>query len=183
MSSHDHSFVVPAYGDSPHLEACLRSLAAQEEASPVIIATPTPSEEMSRLARRYGATLEINPERNGIGADWNFALASASTAWVTIAHQDDIYLPGFSAATMQAADSDPDAVLVFTGYEELVDGTARRDTMLLRIKKVLLELGFAGVNRAHSRFFKTNTLRFGCAIPCPAVTLNVVKRPSAFARI
>ena len=173
MRSHDHSFVVPAYGDPPHLEACLQSLATQDAASTIVVATSTPNQSISRLADRYGAVLRINPERNGIGADWNFALASAPTGWVTIAHQDDIYLPGFSAATMQAANSSPDAVLVFTGYEELVGATTRRDTTLLRIKNALLELGFTGGNHARSRFFKTNALRFGCAIPCPAVTLNV----------
>lgn len=173
MSTPEHCFVVPAYGDSPHLEACLRSLAAQDYATRVVITTPTPSDRMARLADAHGARLHVNPIRGGIGADWNFALDHAEAPWVTIAHQDDIYLPTFAARTMQAVAANPDAVLAFTGYAEQVEERVRADSTLLRIKRGLLESGFAGGSRAASRFAKTNVLRFGCAIPCPAVTLNV----------
>lgn len=176
----NHSFVVPAYGESPHLEACLRSLAAQERPTSIIVATPTPSPRIEALAAAYGAELRVNERGGGIGIDWNFALSCASTRWVTIAHQDDVYLPRFTAATLDAAERHPDASLVFTGYaERTVDGI-RVDTTLLRIKRALLELGFLGGSRAGTRFFKTNTLRFGCAIPCPAVTIDQARNRLRF---
>ena len=81
-----HSFVVPAYGRSPYLEACLESLAAQVRKSPVIVTTPSPYPGLEALAARYGASLVVNPAGGGIGRDWNFALAQATTPWVTIAH-------------------------------------------------------------------------------------------------
>lgn len=173
MTDTSHSFVIPAYGDSPHLEACLASLTAQSDRSGIVIATPTPSVRLRELSEAFDARLCVNESGRGIGADWNFALSCARTPWVTIAHQDDVYLPGFVVATMAAARATHDASLVFTGYEELVDTTTRRDTTLLRLKRILLELGFVGGNVARNRFFKTNALRFGCAIPCPSVTLNL----------
>lgn len=173
MTYQQHSFVIPAYGDSPHLEACLQSLVSQRSRSRIVIATPTPSDAMSTLAKAYDAELCINRAKHGIGADWNFALSCAKTPWVTLAHQDDIYGPDFASSTMDAALGSSGALLVFTDYEELVGTTVRRDTALLRIKRVLLELGFLGGQSARLRFFKTNVLRFGCAIPCPSVTLNV----------
>lgn len=175
MTTADHCFVIPAYGDSPHLEACLQSLAAQQHPSRVVIATPTPSAHIAGLAEKYGAELRVNPAGGGIGIDWNFALDHAVAPWVTIAHQDDLYLPGFVARTMQAVAANPDATLAFTGYEEQVGDAVRGDTTLLRIKRALLEGGFMGGSRAASRFAKTNVLRFGCAIACPSVSLNLAR--------
>jgi hypothetical protein len=175
-----HSFVVPAYGESPHLAECLRSLADQELPSPFLVATSTPNAHIARLAQRFGAPLHVNSQGGGIGIDWNFALSCATSRWVTIAHQDDVYLPRFAAASVEATQRHPDASLVFTRYAERVGDTVRRTTTLLRIKHALLELGFLGGERAASRFFKTNALRFGCAIPCPAVTINMASGPLRF---
>ncbi len=173
QTSSDHCFVVPAYGESPHLSACLQSLARQEAASPVLVATSTPNRHIAALAERHGATLHVNPVAGGgIGADWNFALGVAPTRWVTLAHQDDVYLPGFAGRTLAALRRHPGALLAFCDYGELELDRERPVSTLLRIKRVLLELGFLGGERARQRFFKTNALRFGCAIPCPAVTLD-----------
>jgi hypothetical protein len=43
---------------------------------------------------------------------------------------------------------------------------------LLLIKRSLLELGFLGRSRSASTFLKMNALRFGCAICCPAATID-----------
>jgi len=173
-SASDHCFVVPAYGESPHLEACLRSLAAQVDQSPMVVATSTPNAHIAGLARRYGAKVAENPAPGrGIGADWNFALESAPSRWVTLAHQDDVYLPDFVRRTRQALSSHPDAALVFTDYRE-IEGTGQRPrSPLLGIKRLLLELAFLGSDHASSRFFKINSLRFGCAIPCPSATIDL----------
>lgn len=172
IASADHCFVVPAYGESAYLETCLRSLAEQTLRSPIVVATSTPNAHVAMLAERHGARLAVNPVRGGIGTDWNFALESAGARWITLAHQDDVYLPTFAEKTLVALARHPDAVLAFCRYGEL-DGTRLRPpSTLIRIKNVLLELGFLGGRRATTRFSKTNVLRFGCAIPCPAVTLD-----------
>lgn len=168
----DHCFVVPAHGESPHLDDCLASLAAQSLPTSVVVATSTPNAHIEAAAMRHGVPLRINPRREGIGADWNFALDCASARWVTIAHQDDVYLPDFARVTLDALARHPDAVLAFTGYGELEGSVPRPPGTLVRIKRLLLELGFLGTSTASTRFFKTNALRFGCAIPCPAVTLD-----------
>src|SRR5258706_16305485 len=73
LSSDDHAFVVPAYGNSPFLGACLRSLRGQSAPSPVVVATSTPSEALSAVAAAFDAPVLVNPRREGIAADWNFA--------------------------------------------------------------------------------------------------------------
>src|SRR5690606_17816967 len=73
-----HSFVVPAYGVSPHLRDCLASLRAQTVQSPVVIATSTPSPALEKIAAEFGADLAVHGPNAGIGRDWNFALSQAT---------------------------------------------------------------------------------------------------------
>ena len=164
--------MVPAYRESPYLGDCLASLRAQTRPTRIVVTTATPNAHIATLAARFDARLVVNPVQAGIGHDWNFALDAAESEWVTLAHQDDVYLPDFLEQTLHAIEANPDAVLVLTDYSELEGDSPRPRSTLLRIKRFLLELGFLGGARAARRFFKTNTLRFGCAIPCPAVTLR-----------
>lgn len=168
----DHSFVVPVYGRSPHLVDCLTSLRSQSVHSPIVLASSTPFDGLDDIAETHGAKLVLHGPNRGIGRDWNAAVDAAETAWVTIAHQDDVYLPDFSAEVTGAIAANPDANLVFTDYAELYDDRPRIGTPMLRIKKALLELGFLGRARITRTGPKKRLLRFGCPIPCPAVTLN-----------
>ena len=168
----DHSFVVPVYGRSPHLADCLTSLQSQSVRSPIVLASSTPFDGLDDIAETHGAKLVLHGPNRGIGRDWNAAMDAAETAWVTVAHQDDIYLPEFAAEVMAAITADPGASLVFTDYAELYGGGLRIGTPMLRVKKALLELGFLGRSRITRTGSKKRLLRFGCPIPCPAVTLN-----------
>lgn len=175
-----HSFVVPAYGRSSYLEACLQSLAAQSVPSDLIVSTSTPCEEVKELADRYHARLYVHSPNRGIAHDWNMAVAQANTEWVTLAHQDDIYYPDFTARTLTATARHPDAFLAFTNYEEILGEERRPSSKLLIVKKALLELGFFGRTYISKRISKINCLRFGCAIPCPTVTINRAQAPFHF---
>ncbi len=121
----------------------------------------------------YGARLVVHSPNAGIGRDWNHALSVADTRWVTIAHQDDIYLPTFGAESCAAITRNPNSCLVMTGYGELVDGNPRLLTPMLAIKRLLQKIGFTRREAIASGFAKRNLLRFGCAIPCPSVTLRL----------
>jgi glycosyltransferase involved in cell wall biosynthesis len=168
-----HSFVVPAYGFSPHLADCLASLKAQTLAgSQIVVVTSTPSSELAELVSQWGLPLVAHEGPRGIAHDWNAALEQASGDWITIAHQDDIYHPRFCEATLSALEAADDALLAFTDYQELAETGPRKRSTLLKIKRVLLELGFLGRSVARSRFARVNALRFGCAVPCPAVTMR-----------
>ena len=48
-----HTFVICAYGESPYLEACIRSLLSQTEKSRILCATSTPGPWLRRLLDRY----------------------------------------------------------------------------------------------------------------------------------
>jgi glycosyltransferase involved in cell wall biosynthesis len=168
-----HTFVVPAYGHSPHLRDCLASLRSQTVPSRIVIATSTPFDGLEALAGEFGAGLASHAPNAGIGRDWNFALEQAQTPWVTLAHQDDLYLPEFTQRTMAITSSRPDIVLVLTDYGEWFDGRLRNTTPMLMIKRLLLELGFLGRSSISQKSAKLRLLRFGCPIPCPSVTLKM----------
>lgn len=165
-----HTFVVPSYGQSPYLRECLQSLRDQTRPSAIVIATSTPHDGLEDTAAEFGARLATHTPNAGIGRDWNFALAQARTPWVTIAHQDDVYLPTFAEKTLTRASAD--TALVMTGYAELLDGAIRAASPMLAIKRLLLELAFLGRTGIRHRGAKLRLLRFGCPIPCPSVTLN-----------
>lgn len=182
MGQGRHSFLIPAYGRSPYLADCLRSLRAQTVPSPIVLSTSTPHEGLGELVDAFGAELFVHGPNGGIARDWNAALAQARTPWVTIAHQDDVYLPDFTRRTLALADRRDDAVLVATGYGELLEpsGQVRTWSAMLAIKRVLMELGFLGRSGVRSPQGKLRLLRFGCPIPCPSVSLHVAKAPLRF---
>jgi glycosyltransferase involved in cell wall biosynthesis len=181
MSAPRHQFVVPAYGQSPYLRDCLRSLAEQLEPSPILLSTSTPFDGLESMAREFGAELHVHGPNRGIVHDWNEGMSRSSATWVTIAHQDDLYLPAFSQTVMAAAEAVPDPILVFTDYAEILEsGRIRRNTRLLKIKQLLLQVGFLGRTAIRDRWSKLNTLRFGTPIPCPSVTLRTGPQFPAF---
>ncbi len=167
-----HAFVVPAYGESPHLRDCLDSLRAQELPTTIFISTSTPSPWLASVAREAGATLVEHGPNRGIGHDWNQAVAASQAEWVTLAHQDDVYLPHFARATMRCVERHPAADLVMTGYGELAGDHVRAWTPMLAVKRLLEEQAFLGREALTRRRAKRRLLAFGCAIPCPAVTLR-----------
>ncbi len=174
FEENEHSFVIPAYGVSPYLRDCLNSLRAQTRPSPILISTSTPHDGLAALAEAYGVRLHVHGPNAGIGHDWNRALSLTGSRWVTLAHQDDVYLPHFTEKTLQSASRQPETLLVLTGYGELIDGRQRTGTTMLRVKRCLLELGFLSRNAVSRAGAKRRLLRFGCPIPCPSITLRNV---------
>lgn len=168
-----HSFVVAAYGRSRYLEDCLRSLDAQQLRSPIIISTSTPFEGLQQLAERYQARLHIHDDRRGIGADWNAALTSTDSSLVTIVHQDDLYLPRFSATVVAAHARHPDVALSFCGAREIfADGRLRSGRLNQWVKSTLVGAASFGNNHIAGGIRKRLLLGFGNPILCAAVTLN-----------
>jgi len=167
-----HTFVIPAYNESPYLEQCIQNLLAQKQKSNIIITTSTPNNYIKTLADKYQLNYFINNDGKGIAADWNFALSKSSTVLTTIAHQDDVYLPNFSQEIINAFNSDAkDWLIAFTDYKDLI-GTELRNISLNHVVKKILLLPFLFKKNIHSRFVKKTILAFGDPIGCPTVTYN-----------
>ena len=109
-----HAFVICAYGDSPYLESCVRSLLGQTVESDIICATSTPSPYIDRIMGKYGIPVAVRDGKSDIQDDWNFALSQADAAYVTIAHQDDMYARRYVEELWNAYEKWPDMTLFTT---------------------------------------------------------------------
>jgi putative flippase GtrA/glycosyltransferase involved in cell wall biosynthesis len=166
-----HSFMVLAYKDSPFLEGCIRSLQAQTTPSRIVVATSTPCAAIERAVAATGVELTVNPDRAGIGGDWNFALAAAGTRYVTLAHQDDTYDPEFAAATLALFARYPDGAVCFTGYQEIDDAGRAKSSKISRVKHLIEAVTLGTRTRVQGsplRLF----LSFGNPLPCSSVTFD-----------
>ena len=171
-----HTFVILAYQESPFLEDCIKSTINQDPASNVQIATTTPNHHITSLAKKYHLKI-ITGKHTNIGGDFDFALHSASTPLVTIAHQDDIYDKGYSTKIIKTYQKYPDSLIIFTDYFEIRNNKRIYTNTLLKIKRILLT-----PNRLKpslkSNHSKRLILKFGNSICCPAVTFITKNCPA-----
>jgi glycosyltransferase involved in cell wall biosynthesis len=169
----DHSFVIPAYDPAPHLAALIASLKAQTGLrSEILLSSSTPSTELTAISKRFGLPLHINPQRIDIAADWNFALAIAKTQFVTLAHQDDIFEPGYMVQLGSALQRHPAAFLAFCDYSEHTALGARPTNINLKIKRALRRRAFGAHECITESRDKMRLLSLGNPICCPSVMFN-----------
>lgn len=166
----DHTFVVCAYKESIYLEECVRSVLGQSVKSEVCIATSTPNQQITGIAKKYGLPVFVNNGETGIAGDWNFAVSCARTPLVTIAHQDDVYCREYAERILEALKLCSHPLIAFTDYWELRGGKTVKKNKLLQIKRFLL---FSLKSKIFwkSRFVRRRILSLGSAICCPSVTL------------
>lgn len=169
----NHSFAVMAYRESPFLSDCLDSLKNQTVGSDIYVATSTPSAYIEHIAGKYGVAVYVAETGRGIAHDWNFSLRQAKTKYVTLAHQDDLYLPDYTECCIRAAEKFKDSLICFTDYLEIVDGKERKNTPLLRVKLLMLRFFMPFRKHIRSRFWKRKLLSGGCPIPAPSVMYNL----------
>lgn len=168
----NHSFAVLAYKSSPFLEACIDSLINQHIKSNIYITTSTPSRHISAVAKKYKIPLYINKTGCCISSDWSFAYQQCKTKYVTLAHQDDIYLPEYCQAMLATVLQNEDCIIAFSDYmEEMIEGV---DFLKInkKIKKLILFIAFVLRSNLLSSFGKTAMLSFGNPISCSTVLYN-----------
>lgn len=177
MSNANHTFVICAYKESEYLEECILSLKNQTVSSLIIMETSTPNEYIKGLADKYDIPLFEN-SNGGITQDWNFGLSHVETKFATVAHQDDVYEPEYTANIMAKFEKSKRPLIAFSDYYELRDGEKVHDTTNLKIKRFMLwplKLSFF----KRSRFVRRRILSLGDPICCPAVSFNLdlIERP------
>ena len=170
-SGKNHTFVICAYKENPHLEATIKSLKKQTVKSKIILSTSTPNDHIKTICERQGIEMFVNLYPHLAGDDWNYGYAMAKTELVTIAHQDDLYEPDFLETTLKYINKrkKDDVIIAFTDYYELKLGKKEMTNTLLKIKRIMnFPLRFSCFYG--SKFVRRRTLSVGCAICCPAVT-------------
>lgn len=170
IANTEHTFAVLAHKESPFLESCIESLMAQSAPSRIYISTSTPNWHIEGLAKRYQLELLSNPKSEGIAADWSFAYSKCETPYLTLAHQDDLYLPDYARNCLEAARKVPNNLLVFTDYAEIRgDRQIARSNLNLGIKHVIWTVVSPLGRPVWSRLIRKYSLSLGPPIPCPSV--------------
>lgn len=170
-----HTFVVCAYKESPYLPACIESLRTQHHASTIIIATSTPCSYITTISNQLNIPVAVNPHGGSICRDWTFALSQAHTPYVTLAHQDDVYLPSYSENAITRLRQQSNPLIFFSDYGELRDGKQVDTSLNLKVKRLLLS-GIA--KHPESKAVRRRALSFGNPICCPSVTYAVENLPT-----
>jgi hypothetical protein len=169
----DHTFAIPVFRAAPRLEALVSSLRAQSAAgSEILLATSTPSTELEDFARAERLALHVNPQCMGIAADWNFALGLVRTPLVTLAHQDDVFAPGYLERLAGALERYPGTVIAFSDYAEHTPLGPRPRNLNARLKRALTERAFRGRACISEPRDKLRLLALGNPICCPSVLFN-----------
>jgi len=174
MPDNAHTFVIPAYKDVPYLADCIKSLLHQTVRTNILIATSTPSDYIENIAATHNIPYYVSPQTGSIAADWNFAVSRATTRYVTIAHQDDIYDKDFTKEVLMKLERSQHKKpsMVFTDYIDLVNGEKRKSSLNAFVKNVLL-LPFHFKSTIQNNGIKKAVLALGTPICCPSVTLDL----------
>ena len=173
LDSSIHTFAICAYKESPHLEACIKSIMDQTVKTNVFISTSTPNKYISNLAKKYNLKVYETGKKSDIQDDWNFAYNKAKTKLVTVAHQDDIYEKEYVEEILTKYQTTKNVNIIITDYIPYKNNQKAKD-INFRIRKALkFFLRFNCLSNL--RFFKVSSLAFGNSICCPSVTYNKEK--------
>ena len=164
-----HTFVVCVYKESRYLEECIESLLAQTVKSKIVMVTSTPNNFVNKIAEKYEIPLIINKGDKGIVQDWNFGYSQANTSYVTIAHQDDVYLKNYTEQMLILMNNAVHPLIYFCNYAEIRNGKLIKDNKLLKIKRFML-LPLKSKVLQKSKFMRRRILSLGCPICCPSVS-------------
>ncbi|MCW2787355.1 MAG: hypothetical protein JWP74_3872 [Marmoricola sp.] len=115
-------FVVPTLGERPELlERSLASIRSQQvvDLDLVLVA---PAGTVDEVAARFGARVVPDPRRGGLSGALNAGLAAGGpdTRYFAWLGDDDLLTPGSLAASTEALEAQPDAVLVY-GWCDYID--------------------------------------------------------------
>lgn len=173
----NHTYVICAYKESGFLKECIESLKKQTVQSNIIMVTSTPNEFIEGIAKEYELPLYVNDGKSGIVEDWNFGYSKATTEYITIAHQDDVYLENYTEHMMEKMQSAKQPLIGFTNYCELRNGEFVKNNKILKVKRLLLTpLKIKCLQ--NSIFVRRRVLSLGCSICCPSVTFAVKNLPN-----
>lgn len=163
-----HTFVICAYKESPYLEDCIESLKKQTVSSEIIMMTSTLNVHIEQVARKYNIPLYVREGASDIVLDWNYGYNKVLTPYLTIAHQDDIYLPDYTKHVLEEFKHSKKPLIFFSDYGELRGDEIVTKNRLLTVKRIML-IPLRWRVFFGNRFVRRRILSFGSPICCPSV--------------
>ena len=167
-----HTFAICAYGDSPFLENCIRSLKAQTAETDIILCTSTPSPYIEMLAEKYEIPVFVRDGKSDIQDDWNFAYEKADSRFVTIAHQDDMYARDYAKTLLEMAEKYPDMTVFTSDYVTVKERMMKKHKGSVEWIKTILRMPLRNPRWNGISWIKKAALIFGNPICCSACSYN-----------
>ena len=172
------SICVPTYNASRHIEQTIATVLYQDyENREIIIVDDASQDDTWDRLQKYSSVSGIRLFRNrrnlGIGGNWNRCLELAEGEYVKYVHCDDVCYPDCVSTFAAEANRNPDAALLFSSRDFLLDEVAPSPENL-RFVRLLLSIGKRqkairpGMNRGRDVL---NMLFPGCQ--------NIVGEPTA----
>ena len=129
--------MIPTYNPrADYLEQVLDSVLAQDwdpaEVQIELVDDVSDTFDLAVFLERRGdprLTCYRQPQRAGIGGNWNTCIARARGHWVHILHQDDLVLPGFYDRLREGITAEPDLGAAFCQAYWIDDEGCRRGLM------------------------------------------------------
>jgi hypothetical protein len=122
MSSELVTVVVPTFNRAYLLAATLESIVAQTVPCRVIVFDDGRDAETEAVVRRFRDVEYVsNPVRLGLFPNWNRAVDEATTEYVAVFHDDDLYAPTIVERELDVFQTSPSVVMVHTGSSFIDD--------------------------------------------------------------
>lgn len=166
-------FIIPIYRSAPHVYETLQSLLAQEDSHEVYIKMRTTAADDFLQEHHFPDSVEVTSfsKGEGIGSDWNAALALAKSPIAVLAHSDDVYESTYSKAVRAAFLKYPQAGIAFTRTSYFDSHLKRR--LLLLIKDCLTPNRRSREAVLIEPLKIARALRWGNFISCPTVAFHL----------
>ena len=113
------SVVIPTNRGGPFLAAAVASLRAQTTAPDEVILVDdgSPSPGLAEIARELGDVTYLRKAAGGISSARNMGVTRATSTWIALLDDDDLWHPDQLSAQLAALTDASDAIACFTGGE------------------------------------------------------------------
>lgn len=127
------TIVMPVYNGARHLREAIASL----QPARVIVVDDASADDSAAIARDAGAEVVRNDRHLGLAANWNRCVELVATPFFVLAHQDDVYEPGFAATMLALIEAHPRAFIAHCKTTSIDDDGRAADTPAARYKESL----------------------------------------------
>lgn len=128
--------VVPVFNGAAHLREMIRSVLAQTTTGFRFVCIDDASTDGSAgIAEEEGVEVLRNPARLGLAGNWNRAVEVSDTAYLVIAHQDDVYDPRFLETMAPLIEAHPRALIAHSRVQYVDEHGRPMDSAAARFKE------------------------------------------------
>jgi GT2 family glycosyltransferase len=129
------TMVVPVWNGARHLREALQSL--RQQRARIICVDDASTDDSAAIARAAGAEVVQNGRHLGLAENWNRCVDLVTTPFFLLAHQDDVYEPGWAEAMLALLEAHPRAFIAHCKTAAIDDAGRAIATPAARYKESL----------------------------------------------